>query len=105
MSTTKTVDDHVAEAFRNAKENGYTFEGWTDEQIAIDMCTCDSILENYMVEIVERAVGRYREKTETKKWVNVDIVDGMRLILIVLSVHDIIMIQNQRIIEKLYSNI
>jgi len=36
----------VASAFENAKENGYDFDDWTDEEIACDVMTYDAYLED-----------------------------------------------------------
>ena len=42
----------VAAAFKNAEENGYFFEGYTDSDIANDMITCDADIAEYPFEQV-----------------------------------------------------
>jgi hypothetical protein len=37
------VMDAVAEALRNALQNGHDFKGWSDESIADDMIECGGI--------------------------------------------------------------
>jgi hypothetical protein len=39
----------VKQALNNAAENGYFFEDMTPEQIAVDMCTYSSELEDELV--------------------------------------------------------
>lgn len=55
-----TLIEHVREAFVNAAENGCTFDGWSDDEIAVDMCTYDADIEQYDVEDVEEAVAKVR---------------------------------------------
>ncbi len=55
------IDKDIAEAFEHAAENGYTFEGWSTRDIAIDMCTYDSTLEKYEVEDVMEAIEIYKK--------------------------------------------
>jgi len=49
-----TLDERVAEAAANAKENGYTFG--CAEVMAIDMCTCCADLENELIVDVEASI-------------------------------------------------
>jgi hypothetical protein len=42
--------EKVKRAISNAKENGYTFEGWTVPEIAADIQRCDSDLEDPAIE-------------------------------------------------------
>ena len=53
-------DELVAEAFKNAAENGYTFEGVEALDVAIDMCNYDSDIENRPLLEIANAVLRYR---------------------------------------------
>lgn len=39
----------ILESLQNAKENGETFEGWTNKEIALDMCNYDADVCNYVV--------------------------------------------------------
>lgn len=59
------LDDLVEVAFQNARENGFTFEGWTDYSIAIDMMMCDYDISvsGASEEEVTAAVRQYREKS------------------------------------------
>jgi len=52
--------DIVAEAYRNAIENGYEIDKWTDEDIAIDMCEYDADLEMFPTEEIEECLKQLR---------------------------------------------
>lgn len=43
--TQDSVQHRVNEAMRNARENGYLFEGWSATQIANDILDFDAALE------------------------------------------------------------
>jgi hypothetical protein len=55
-----TLAELVKEAFENAAENGYTFEGMTDAEIVTDMMTCDALLELQSEDDVLEQVRLYR---------------------------------------------
>jgi len=50
----------VEHALSNALENSHDFKGWTDEQIADDMMTCDADIENMPRDQVVAAVSALR---------------------------------------------
>lgn len=50
------VAELVAEAFRNASENGFSFEGASADEIAEDMMQCDAEIAELDEEEVVRAV-------------------------------------------------
>ena len=51
----------VNEALTNAKENGYSFDGWTPMEIAEDLADNDAMLEEYTPEeIVPYVIRRER---------------------------------------------
>ena len=54
------LDAKVREALENAAENGCTFAGWTNTEVATDMCTYDADLETHEVEEVTAALSRVR---------------------------------------------
>jgi hypothetical protein len=51
------IKECVRQALKNANENGYDFEGWTNEEIALDMIDYDEALENANVEVVTRCIA------------------------------------------------
>lgn len=56
------IKDHVREAFSNARDNGCTFDGWTDEEIATDMTTYDADIEPYPLADVIAAIRDVRKE-------------------------------------------
>lgn len=64
MSVTDTLTPLVRNAFDNAAENGYGFKGWTDEQIANDMCDCDAEIGEYHPAIVLGVVRSVRHERQ-----------------------------------------
>jgi hypothetical protein len=46
----KELQKSVSDALDDADTNGYTFENWTFREVAEDLVTCDSHLENFLVE-------------------------------------------------------
>lgn len=55
----ETLKGFVLEAARNASENGY--EAWkSSEELAKDMCSYDSFLEDYEVEEVQKMIDELK---------------------------------------------
>ena len=51
----------VKEALKNAADNGYTFDGMSAREIAIDMVTYDATMENEDVEAVTEIIEELRK--------------------------------------------
>lgn len=51
----------VKEAYLNALENGYDLSILSNQEVAWDMCDCDSSLEVYEPSVVEIYVGMVRK--------------------------------------------
>jgi hypothetical protein len=60
----ETLYSFVVEAYQNAIENGYDLDTWTAQEVAEDMCTYDSEVENYFIEDVVYCVEHYRKETK-----------------------------------------
>ena len=56
------LSDRVAEALRNAGDNGYNFAGWSDQAIAVDMLTYDGGLEDEDLDAVTAALHDLRRQ-------------------------------------------
>lgn len=57
-----TLYQQVSEAYENAIFNGYNLELLTAEEVALDMCQYDAVIEGYDVETVKECVIRYRSE-------------------------------------------
>jgi hypothetical protein len=58
------LTQYVREALANAKENGYDFTGWSVEDIAVDMTTCDGTIEKYPLEEVIAAITEIQNSVD-----------------------------------------
>lgn len=57
-----TLTKQVREALKNAKENGYSFDGWTDNDIACDLVAYDADLETQDIEALIQVIGQVRKE-------------------------------------------
>jgi hypothetical protein len=58
--TGETIGDLVRRALSNARDNGYTFDDWTDEQVAQDLITHDADLEDACLKTITIVVREVR---------------------------------------------
>lgn len=56
------LEDLVHDAFANAKANGETFETWEDDEIAIDMQSCDQDIADFPIDKIIEAVTKVRNE-------------------------------------------
>lgn len=57
--------DDVFDALRNSQDNGYDFNGWTDEQVAIDMQDCADFGEFSIDELIP-FISEFRSQGDRK---------------------------------------